>query len=67
MLHTDVAVIKTFHWLNDVPESRHNAFVMLTKWGKSAFAFHFFDSLYASDSSVDAYSRTSMTRTPLGP
>ena len=47
-LHTDAARdIITFNWLHDVANLRHNAYAMSAMSDKTAFAFHFFDALYA--------------------
>ena len=43
-----------FCWLNDVTNLRHNAFAMSASLDKTAFAFHFFDTLYILKSCNDA-------------
>ena len=49
-----LTVITMFDWLNDVANLRHNSFATSSSSEKTAFAFDFFDVLYALKSFIDA-------------
>ena len=53
-LHTNVAVITTFNWLNDITNLLHNAFMTSVISSKTVFDFHLIDILYALKSDIDA-------------
>ena len=50
-----LTVITMFDWINDIIRFSHNAFPMSASSDKTAFAFQFFDLLYALKYGTDAW------------